>query len=68
MPPSSTTAVKTASTAPTTAVFSPNVVCSAAATEFDWVMFPIPKAAIDAATAKNSDRPNPSLFGIAFAR
>ena len=40
----------------------------AAATEFDCVMLPMPKAASDAATAKNSDRPNPNLFGIAFAR
>ena len=68
MPPSRTIAVKTASTTPTTAVFSPKVVCSAAATEFDCVMLPMPKAASDAATAKNSDRPNPNLFGIAFAR
>ena len=40
----------------------------AAATEFDWVMLPMPKEAITAAMAKNSDKKLPKRFGMAFFR
>ncbi|MPN03592.1 hypothetical protein SDC9_150823 [bioreactor metagenome] len=68
MPPISTSAVNTASTIPTMNGSTPKVPSIAAATEFDWVMLPMPKEAITAAMAKNSDKKLPKRFGMAFFR
>ena len=68
MPPSSTSAVITASTMPTRVGEMPKVSCMAAATELDWVMLPMPKLATTAATAKNRARNLPRPPGMARCR